>query len=176
MATKLPGSLSGFGKRPMEFRSPFSRVSAWSQARGVLEMGFPPCGGLGWMGPGGDFTRPSRSLRAGARGGGCRPGSPASTRARLRLCRAVGRTETRAEGRQRWTVRLLAEKLVELKIADCVSTMTVQRSLKKRTAASPEQILEDPARRRRGVRRGDGRCAGGLPTATRSAFPRRVHG
>ena len=34
-------------------------------------------------------------------------------------------------GRQRWTVRLLAEKLVELKIADRVSTMTVQRSLKK---------------------------------------------
>ena len=78
--------------------------------------------------------------------------------------------------RQRWTVRLLAEKLVELKIADHVSTMTVQRSLKKRTAASPEQILEDPARRRRGVRRGDGSCAGGLPTAARSAFPRRVHG
>ncbi len=35
------------------------------------------------------------------------------------------------EGRQPWTVRLLAEKLVELKIADHVSTMTVQRSLKK---------------------------------------------
>ena len=34
-------------------------------------------------------------------------------------------------GRQRWTVRLLAEKLVELKIANRVSTMTVQRSLKK---------------------------------------------
>ena len=34
-------------------------------------------------------------------------------------------------GRQRWTVRLLAEKLVELKIAGHVSTMTVQRSLKK---------------------------------------------
>ena len=34
-------------------------------------------------------------------------------------------------GRQRWTVRLLAEKLVELKIVDHVSTMTVQRSLKK---------------------------------------------
>lgn len=34
-------------------------------------------------------------------------------------------------GRQRWTVRLLAEKLVELKIADHVSTMTVQRALKK---------------------------------------------
>jgi len=34
-------------------------------------------------------------------------------------------------GRQRWTVRLLAEKLVELKIAARVSTMTVHRSLKK---------------------------------------------
>ena len=35
------------------------------------------------------------------------------------------------EGRQRWTIRLLAEKLVELKITGPVSTMTVQRSLKK---------------------------------------------
>jgi transposase len=34
-------------------------------------------------------------------------------------------------GRTRWTVRLLAEKIVELKIAPKVSTMTVQRSLKK---------------------------------------------
>ena len=35
------------------------------------------------------------------------------------------------EGRVRWTVRLLAEKVVELKIAPTVSLMTVQRSLKK---------------------------------------------
>jgi hypothetical protein len=35
------------------------------------------------------------------------------------------------EGRARWTVRLLAEKVVELKIAEKVSTMTIQRSLKK---------------------------------------------
>jgi hypothetical protein len=34
-------------------------------------------------------------------------------------------------GYQRWTVRLLADKLVELKIADSISAMTVQRSLKK---------------------------------------------
>ena len=34
-------------------------------------------------------------------------------------------------GRQRWTVRLLADKLVELKIVDSVSAMSVQRSLKK---------------------------------------------
>ena len=35
------------------------------------------------------------------------------------------------EGYQRWTARLLADKLVELKIVDSVSTMTVHRSLKK---------------------------------------------
>lgn len=35
------------------------------------------------------------------------------------------------EGRARWTVRLLAEKVVELKIAPQVSTMTVHRALKK---------------------------------------------
>lgn len=34
-------------------------------------------------------------------------------------------------GHQRWTVRLLAEKAVELKFADTVSHMTVQRALKK---------------------------------------------
>lgn len=35
------------------------------------------------------------------------------------------------EGRARWTVRLLAEKAVALRIAPSVSIMTVQRSLKK---------------------------------------------
>lgn len=34
-------------------------------------------------------------------------------------------------GHARWTVRLLAEKLVELKIVDSVSAMTIQRALKK---------------------------------------------
>ena len=34
-------------------------------------------------------------------------------------------------GYSRWTVRLLAEKVVELKIAPAVSTMTIQRTLKK---------------------------------------------
>ena len=34
-------------------------------------------------------------------------------------------------GRVRWTVRLLAEKVVELNIAPKVSTMSVQRALKK---------------------------------------------
>jgi transposase len=35
------------------------------------------------------------------------------------------------EGRRRWTVRLLADKAVELKLAESVSHMTVQRVLKK---------------------------------------------
>lgn len=35
------------------------------------------------------------------------------------------------EGRQRWTVRLLAEKAVELDLASSVSHMTIQRVLKK---------------------------------------------
>ena len=35
------------------------------------------------------------------------------------------------EGRQRWTVRLLAEKAVELNLAPSISPMTVQRILKK---------------------------------------------
>ena len=35
------------------------------------------------------------------------------------------------EGRVRWTVRLLADKVVELEIAESVSHMTVQRILKK---------------------------------------------
>jgi len=35
------------------------------------------------------------------------------------------------EGHQRWTVRLLADKVVELNIAPSVSHMTVQRVLKK---------------------------------------------
>jgi len=34
-------------------------------------------------------------------------------------------------GRARWTVRLLAEKVVELKIAPTVSTMSIHRALKK---------------------------------------------
>ncbi|MCL2458946.1 MAG: helix-turn-helix domain-containing protein, partial [Desulfobulbus sp.] len=36
------------------------------------------------------------------------------------------------EGRARWTVRLLADKAVELNLAPSVSPMTVQRILKKR--------------------------------------------
>ena len=50
------------------------------------------------------------------------------------------------EGRTRWTIRLLTEKVVELKIAPSVSTATVCKTLKKPITASPEQILEDSTR------------------------------
>ena len=40
-------------------------------------------------------------------------------------------------GRARWTVRLLAEKVVELKIAPKVSTMSVHRTLKKTNLTPP---------------------------------------
>ena len=39
------------------------------------------------------------------------------------------------EGTSRWTLKLLAEKAVELEIVDSVSTMTIQRSLKKTSYA-----------------------------------------
>ena len=35
------------------------------------------------------------------------------------------------DGYQRWTIRLLAERVVELNITDSVSDMTIQRTLKK---------------------------------------------
>jgi hypothetical protein len=54
------------------------------------------------------------------------------------------------EGHQRWTVRLLADKAVELKYAESISHMTVQRALKKTnlslTSASTGKSL------RKGVR------------------------
>ena len=54
------------------------------------------------------------------------------------------------EGRRRWTVRLLADKAVELKFADSVSHMTVQRVLKKTnlslTSASTGKFLRKRVR------------------------------
>jgi transposase len=49
------------------------------------------------------------------------------------------------EGRARWTVRLLADKLVELNIAPMgVSHMSVHRALKKTKQNLVKKILQDP--------------------------------
>lgn len=79
-------------------------------------------------------------------------------------------------GRSRWTVRLLAEKVVELRYADTVSTMTVQRVLKKRISTSPLRILENPTPTQCGFRSQHGRCTGGLQKALRPSISRCVHG
>ena len=53
------------------------------------------------------------------------------------------------EGHRRWTVRLLADKVVELNIASSVSHMTIQRALKKMNlsliSASTEKSLRKKA-------------------------------
>jgi len=55
------------------------------------------------------------------------------------------------EGRRRWTVRLLAEKAVELHLAQSVSHMTIQRILKKTNLSLTSGSIGKS--RRRGVPR-----------------------
>jgi len=67
-------------------------------------------------------------------------------------------------GRARWTLSLLADKLVELRIVDSVSTTTVYRRLEKKcvqTVAS--RALLHPRREKRRVRARDGGRARRLP-------------
>ena len=52
------------------------------------------------------------------------------------------------EGRRRWTVRLLAEKAVELNLAPSVSHMTVQRMLKKTNLSLTSENTGKSRRRR----------------------------
>jgi transposase len=68
------------------------------------------------------------------------------------------------EGRQRWTLRLLADRLVELGVVDSISHVTVGDILKKRRSALDSQaVVHSPHRRR--VRLPDGRDPGPLRTA-----------
>ena len=77
------------------------------------------------------------------------------------------------EGRAGWTLKLLADQLVECEIVETISTETVRQVLKK-TNSSPrsatgqavaEAELVHPSRSERGVCVRDGRRAGSLPTA-----------
>jgi len=52
------------------------------------------------------------------------------------------------EGRRRWTVRLLAEKAVELSLTPSVSNMTVQRILKKTNLSLTSESTGKSCRRR----------------------------
>ena len=51
------------------------------------------------------------------------------------------------EGRNEWTLRLLADRLVELSVVDSISHMTVKRTLeKKRTQTLAKRAMVHPAR------------------------------
>lgn len=62
-------------------------------------------------------------------------------------------------GYSNWTLRLLARKVVELKIVPSISHETIRRSLKKRHDQSQDRILDHSSRGRRGVCGGHGRSA-----------------
>ena len=80
-------------------------------------------------------------------------------------------------GYANWSLRLLARRVVELRIVGSISHETVCRTLKKkRHDQAEDRILGDPTRGRRGVCRGDGRGAGDLRHAVRSGVSRAVHG
>ena len=52
---------------------------------------------------------------------------------------------TPPDGRARWTLRLLASQMVELRQADAVSHETVRQVLKKRPQAAPSPDVAHPA-------------------------------
>lgn len=59
-------------------------------------------------------------------------------------------------GRLRWTLRLLADKMVELQYIDSISTESVRKVLKKRAAHLAQQGLGDPSQTQRSFRLPDG--------------------
>jgi len=63
------------------------------------------------------------------------------------------------EGRERWTMQLLADRLVELKVVESISDETLRRCLKKRVEALAEgRVVHSTGRKR--VRLAHGRSAG----------------
>jgi len=60
-----------------------------------------------------------------------RPGAPEKFNGSQRAKITAVACSQAPEGRQRWTLRLLADRLVELNIVDDISYKTVERTLKK---------------------------------------------
>ena len=76
------------------------------------------------------------------------------------------------EGFARWSLRLLEEKVVELRIVERASDNTIGRTLKKtkkHCQTAPQAAMGNSAGRQRGLCRQHGRRAGGLSEAARSA-------
>jgi hypothetical protein len=66
------------------------------------------------------------------------------------------------EGQAQWSLRLLADKAVELGYVESVSYETVRRVLKKRNQTLEESRLGNPSRPQRQLRSSDGAGAGCL--------------
>ncbi len=70
--------------------------------------------------------------------------------------------------RARWTLRLLAQRMVELAYVDTLSYETVRQTLKKeRPPTAPKKDVVYPREALGGVCLPHGRCAGGLPPPVR---------
>ena len=79
--------------------------------------------------------------------------------------------------RARWTLRLLAQRMVELAYVDTLSYETVRQTLKKeRPPTAPKKDVVHPRQALGGVRLPHGRCAGGLPPPVRPQAPGGVRG
>src|SRR5919206_204607 len=73
------------------------------------------------------------------------------------------------DGQARWTLRLLARRMVELAYVDTLSYETVRQILKKeRPPTAPQADVVHPRQALGGVRLPHGRCAGGLPPPVQS--------
>jgi hypothetical protein len=60
------------------------------------------------------------------------------------------------EGRERWSLRLLADRLVELRYVESLSHETIRCTLKKRTQTPSQTPVGDPCQKVRGLRLEDG--------------------
>ena len=69
------------------------------------------------------------------------------------------------EGYGRWSLRLLAERMVELDYVETVSHETVRQTLKKRTQALVKPVLGDSAQSQRRGCLSHGSCVGCLQTS-----------
>ena len=80
-------------------------------------------------------------------------------------------------GRRRWTLNLLADRLVELNIVESISPDTVRRVLKKKRAeaVAPADVVHSAGAGRR-VRLRDGKRAGGVSSSVRRHPSCGVHG
>ncbi len=95
-----------------------------------------------------------------------RPGNKPKLDAKAEARLIAEACSTAPEGRQRWTLQLLAERVVQLQLPSPILTKRCAECLKKRTQAVAERAMVHPGSLDR-IRRGDGRRARTLCRAIR---------